>query len=48
MEYLFYYMPKHQTRSEKIKSNEKQQMLVTTQVFFGKTELQQLLINALV
>ena len=30
----------HQTRSGKIRANKTQQMLVTTQVFFVKTELQ--------
>ena len=39
----------HQTRSGKIKGNKKQQILITTLVFFVKTELQyiqlQLLVN---
>ena len=41
MKYLFYYMLQHQTRSGKIKTN-KTQILVKTQAFFVKTELQQI------
>ena len=36
MEYLLYYMPP----TGKIKANKTQQILVKTQVFFVKTELQ--------
>ena len=38
----------HQTRSGKIKAKKTQQILVTTQVFFVKTELQNIQLQLLV
>ena len=38
----------HQTRSGKIKANKTQQILVRTQVFFVKTELQHIFLQLLV
>ena len=45
MEYLFYYMP---PTPNKIKTNKTQQILVKTQVFFVKTELQHIQLQLLV